>query len=81
MFTPNVILQFSHQLPMLQSIISQGKTWLSEAYVNRFLIQQLLQELKAEKSVTTDWSKRQVVFNVAMLETWLRYLDLSPTQL
>jgi len=74
-FTSNQNLQFSRQLPVLQSIISKGERWCSEPYIDRFEAQKLLRELASEEMPSTDWRNRLVIWNIAMLEIWLRDLD------
>ena len=73
-FTSNVNLQFKRQLPMLQSIIFGGKIWCSEQYVDRFEAQKLLKEVAAEETPCAGLHG-QAVWNIAMLELWLRRID------
>jgi asparagine synthase (glutamine-hydrolysing) len=73
-FRSSAQLQFRNFSPLLRSIICDGPEWLSEPYVDRFEARRLLENLGSEELAASDANKAIRIWDIAMLELWLKDL-------
>jgi asparagine synthase (glutamine-hydrolysing) len=68
--------KFSQVLTRVQSVLSEGP-WVAEPYVVQYQANELLRRLQSGNGPANNWRECLRVWNIAMLERWLRHVHQS----